>query len=678
MLPLSRRSCSARWPSRFPIVLHLLRRDVAPEVPFTRRAAAAPIAGRARRRRRLRDLLLLAARVAALLLLAAAFARPYVQGAAPAPVRVVAIDRSFSMGAPGRLSSGARARARRRSTSRERRARRGRRVRRSRRRARRRRAARPTRAPRSTGSRRGSARRATAGVPAGGRAGGRRGRTAGRHHRSPARRLGRRAHGVASRGLVADRHVTSMPDGAARAESRGERRDASRPSRVVAAIRNDGAARARRQRSRRRTTDGRSRRPTTASAPGRRSTCRSRGAHRNRARSASRSTTRTGFRPTTTRFVALGSRGAAEGAHHRRTGRRESASTSSRALGAVGATVDGRSEVVPAMARRRRRMTARAAGELSRRRAALDAWARARRARAADVLVNGGGGLFIAAAPEVEPVGARRDDRLAAAADGSRAGRTADARRDRSASSDLPAVRRAGRQPRPGARSIAPGACRRRAGGRRALHERHAGAPRAGVRRRPRRCSSPPTSTAAGTTFRCTRRSCRSRSRAVRYVAGDRRPPRDYTVAERAGRGAPACRASIRTPDNRPFAVNVDTRESALRAHESRRTSRAWCGDRRGSVRARGADRGSADRVAAELLAVRPGAHDCYTGCRIGGRARVTVHDQLRSLLSSVRRRWRAEVALRAVGRGRPRGRRAAAGSAPALAALARARRSRR
>ena len=30
-----------------PIVLHLLRRDVAPEVPFTRGAAAAPVAGRA-------------------------------------------------------------------------------------------------------------------------------------------------------------------------------------------------------------------------------------------------------------------------------------------------------------------------------------------------------------------------------------------------------------------------------------------------------------------------------------------------------------------------------------------------------------------------------------------------------------------------------------------------------
>lgn len=84
-----------------PIVLHLLRRDVAPEVPFTavRLLHRSPI--ERADRRRLRDLLLLAARVAALLLLAAAFARPYVQGAGPAPLRVVAIDRSFSMGAPG-------------------------------------------------------------------------------------------------------------------------------------------------------------------------------------------------------------------------------------------------------------------------------------------------------------------------------------------------------------------------------------------------------------------------------------------------------------------------------------------------------------------------------------------------------------------------------------------------
>jgi hypothetical protein len=50
---------------------------------------------------------------------------------------------------------------------------------------------------------------------------------------------------------------------------------------------------------------------------------------------------------------------------------------------------------------------------------------------------------------------------------------------------------------------------------------------------------------------------------AMRYVAGDRRQPRDFTVAQ-----APAQARQVpgvyRGPDNRPFSVNVDTRESAL------------------------------------------------------------------------------------------------------------------
>jgi hypothetical protein len=86
-----------------PIVLHLLRREVAPEVPFT----AVRLLQRSRvervHRRRLRDLLLLAARVIALVLLAAAFARPYLQGAAPARLRLIAIDRSYSMGGRDRF-----------------------------------------------------------------------------------------------------------------------------------------------------------------------------------------------------------------------------------------------------------------------------------------------------------------------------------------------------------------------------------------------------------------------------------------------------------------------------------------------------------------------------------------------------------------------------------------------
>ncbi len=87
-----------------PVVLHLLRRDVAPEVPFSavRLLRRSPIDRS--RRRTLKDLLLLAARVAALALLALAFARPYLPGATAASgLRIIAIDRSFSMGAPGRF-----------------------------------------------------------------------------------------------------------------------------------------------------------------------------------------------------------------------------------------------------------------------------------------------------------------------------------------------------------------------------------------------------------------------------------------------------------------------------------------------------------------------------------------------------------------------------------------------
>jgi hypothetical protein len=88
-----------------PVVLHLLRRDVAPEVPFSavRLLRRSPV--ERTRRRRLRDLLLLAARVAAILLLAAAFARPYVPAASAPPLLIVALDRSFSMSAPGRFES---------------------------------------------------------------------------------------------------------------------------------------------------------------------------------------------------------------------------------------------------------------------------------------------------------------------------------------------------------------------------------------------------------------------------------------------------------------------------------------------------------------------------------------------------------------------------------------------
>jgi hypothetical protein len=87
-----------------PIVLHLLRRDVAPPLPFSAVRLLRRTPMERSRRHRLRDLLLLAMRVAALLLLAASFARPYRAGAVPAAgTTIVAVDRSFSM-SPARMA----------------------------------------------------------------------------------------------------------------------------------------------------------------------------------------------------------------------------------------------------------------------------------------------------------------------------------------------------------------------------------------------------------------------------------------------------------------------------------------------------------------------------------------------------------------------------------------------
>jgi hypothetical protein len=90
-----------------PIALHLVGRR--PEVrvlfPAVRLLKRAP--AQETRRRRLRELLLLALRVASILLLALAFARPYIARAVPQPrasAVVVALDRSFSMSAPGQFA----------------------------------------------------------------------------------------------------------------------------------------------------------------------------------------------------------------------------------------------------------------------------------------------------------------------------------------------------------------------------------------------------------------------------------------------------------------------------------------------------------------------------------------------------------------------------------------------
>ena len=86
-----------------PIVLHLLRREHVPRVPFSdiRFLLAARV--EQARRKRLRELLLLALRVAALLVLAFAFARPFLSDAVATdrPATVVLVDTSFSLSAPG-------------------------------------------------------------------------------------------------------------------------------------------------------------------------------------------------------------------------------------------------------------------------------------------------------------------------------------------------------------------------------------------------------------------------------------------------------------------------------------------------------------------------------------------------------------------------------------------------
>lgn len=87
-----------------PVALHLIGRrpDLRVVFPAVRLLKRAP--AQETRRRRLRELLLLAVRVATVVLLAVAFARPYlVRAVTPhrASAVVVAVDRSFSMSAPG-------------------------------------------------------------------------------------------------------------------------------------------------------------------------------------------------------------------------------------------------------------------------------------------------------------------------------------------------------------------------------------------------------------------------------------------------------------------------------------------------------------------------------------------------------------------------------------------------
>ena len=89
-----------------PIVLHFLRRERLPRVPFSDLRLLRGARLDRTPRPRLRELLLLALRVAALLLLALAFARPFVpERTAPGgPATVVLVDTSFSVSAPGQAA----------------------------------------------------------------------------------------------------------------------------------------------------------------------------------------------------------------------------------------------------------------------------------------------------------------------------------------------------------------------------------------------------------------------------------------------------------------------------------------------------------------------------------------------------------------------------------------------
>jgi hypothetical protein len=89
-----------------PVALHLFRHEAGPVQPFSAVRFLQRAPEHRAHRRRLRDLLLLALRAAALALLALSFARPYLAAAGAAaetPVTVIAVDRSFSLSAPGQI-----------------------------------------------------------------------------------------------------------------------------------------------------------------------------------------------------------------------------------------------------------------------------------------------------------------------------------------------------------------------------------------------------------------------------------------------------------------------------------------------------------------------------------------------------------------------------------------------
>jgi hypothetical protein len=90
-----------------PILIHLFRRQPDPVLPFSAVRFLHRAPAEQARRRRLREWLLLALRTAALVLLALSFARPYFEetrAESAGPVRVVAIDASYSVSTAGQVT----------------------------------------------------------------------------------------------------------------------------------------------------------------------------------------------------------------------------------------------------------------------------------------------------------------------------------------------------------------------------------------------------------------------------------------------------------------------------------------------------------------------------------------------------------------------------------------------
>ncbi len=89
-----------------PVILHLLRREAAPQLAFSAVRFLRQAPREQQRRRHLRDIWLLLLRVLALIVLAVSFARPYVKTgqAVAAGTTVVAVDTSMSMSSPAQFA----------------------------------------------------------------------------------------------------------------------------------------------------------------------------------------------------------------------------------------------------------------------------------------------------------------------------------------------------------------------------------------------------------------------------------------------------------------------------------------------------------------------------------------------------------------------------------------------